>query len=97
MKKSPAEEFADSIKTDPKKIIQWAKREIKEYEKLIKLITKQEEEEADVFLKVLAEHLIEHLQRLIYVSGKKISDDEAENMMSNISMYVLRKRLKKNL
>jgi hypothetical protein len=40
MKKSPAEEFADSIKTDPKKIIQWAKREIKEYEKLIKLITK---------------------------------------------------------
>ena len=40
-KKSSVEEFADSIKNNPKEIIAWAKREIKEYEKLIKLLEKR--------------------------------------------------------
>lgn len=31
--------FADFIKNDPKKIIAFCKREIKEYEKLIKILT----------------------------------------------------------
>jgi len=38
--KSKAENFADSIKDNPKEIIAWAKREIKEYEKLIKILEK---------------------------------------------------------
>lgn len=40
MKKSSVQEFADTIKDNPKKIIAWAKREIKEYEKLIKILEK---------------------------------------------------------
>jgi hypothetical protein len=38
--KSSVQEFADTIVHNPKKIIAWAKREIKEYEKLIKIIEK---------------------------------------------------------
>ena len=37
-KQSSVQEFADKIKHDPKKIIAWAKREIAEYEKLIKIL-----------------------------------------------------------
>jgi len=40
-KKTSVQEFADSIKSNPKKIIAWARREIKEYEKLIKILEKQ--------------------------------------------------------
>ncbi len=40
-KKSDVEEFADTIKDDPKKIIAWAKREIKCYEELIKILEKK--------------------------------------------------------
>lgn len=36
--KSSVEEFADTIKNNPKEIIAWAKREIKEYQKLIKIL-----------------------------------------------------------
>lgn len=38
MKKSSVQEFAYTIKDNPKKIIAWAKGEIKEYEKLIKIL-----------------------------------------------------------
>lgn len=38
MKKSSAQEFADSIKDNSKEIIAWCKREIKEYKKLIKIL-----------------------------------------------------------
>jgi hypothetical protein len=41
MSKSSAQDFADSIKDSPKEIIAWAKREIKEYEKLIKILEKE--------------------------------------------------------
>lgn len=37
-KKSSVQEFADSIRDNPGKIIAWAKREIKEYEALIKIL-----------------------------------------------------------
>ena len=33
-----AQDFAETLKNNPKKIIEWAKREIKEYEKLIKIL-----------------------------------------------------------
>lgn len=36
--KSSVQEFADSIRNNPKKIIAWAKREIKEYEALIEIL-----------------------------------------------------------
>ena len=36
-----AQDFADTIKDNPKKIIAWAKREIKEYEKLIKILERK--------------------------------------------------------
>lgn len=39
-KKSSVQEFADTIKDNPKKIIAWVKREIKEYERLIKILEK---------------------------------------------------------
>lgn len=38
--KSSIQEFVDSIKYNPEKIIAWAEREIKEYQKLIKLLKK---------------------------------------------------------
>lgn len=38
MKKTSVQEFAEELKDNPKKIIAWAKREIKEYEKLIKIL-----------------------------------------------------------
>ena len=41
MKKSHAHNFFEALKDDPKEIIAWAKREIKEYEQLIKLIEKK--------------------------------------------------------
>jgi hypothetical protein len=41
MEKSNAQAFADSIKDNPEKIIAWAKKEIKEYEKLIKILEKR--------------------------------------------------------
>lgn len=31
--------LADTLKDDPKRIIEWAKREIKEYQALIKILT----------------------------------------------------------
>ena len=37
-KKSRVQDFADTIKDKPKEIIAWAKREIREYEKLIKIL-----------------------------------------------------------
>ena len=37
-KKSPAQEFADTIKDNPEEIIKWAEAEIKEYEKLIAIL-----------------------------------------------------------
>lgn len=33
-----AEDFANSIKNDPKMIIAWAKKEIRQYEALIKML-----------------------------------------------------------
>ena len=33
-----AQDFAETLKNNPKKIIEWAKREIKEYENLIKIL-----------------------------------------------------------
>jgi hypothetical protein len=38
MSKSNARDFADTIKDNPQKIIAWAKREIREYEKLIRIL-----------------------------------------------------------
>jgi len=40
-KKSSVQDFADTIRDNPKKIIAWAKREIREYEKLIKILEKR--------------------------------------------------------
>jgi hypothetical protein len=39
--KTNAQEFADTIKNNPKEIIAWAKREIKEYERLIKILMRE--------------------------------------------------------
>lgn len=39
--KSSVQDFADTIKNDPKKIIKWAKREIAEYQKLIKVLEQE--------------------------------------------------------
>ena len=39
--KSSVEEFADTIKDNPKEIIAWAKREIIEYQKLIEILEKK--------------------------------------------------------
>ena len=36
--KSSVQEFADSIKDNPNAIIKWARREIAEYQKLIKIL-----------------------------------------------------------
>jgi hypothetical protein len=41
MKKTSVEEFADTIKDNPKEIIAWCKREIAEYQKLIKILEKK--------------------------------------------------------
>jgi hypothetical protein len=38
MKKSSVQDFADSIQDNPEEIIAWAKREIREYESLIKIL-----------------------------------------------------------
>ena len=40
-----AKDFADTIKDNPKEIIAWAKSEIKEYEKLIKILEKRSKNE----------------------------------------------------
>ena len=40
--KSPAQEFADSIKNNPKEIIKWAKREMKAYQELIDILVKND-------------------------------------------------------
>lgn len=37
-KKSSVHEFVETIKSNPEEIIAWAKREIKEYEALIKIL-----------------------------------------------------------
>jgi hypothetical protein len=37
-KKTSIEEFADTFRDNPKEIIAWAKREIKEYQNLIKIL-----------------------------------------------------------
>ena len=42
-KKTQADNFFNSLKENPDEIIEWAKREIVEYEKLIQLITKEKE------------------------------------------------------
>jgi hypothetical protein len=39
--KSNAQDFADTIRDNPKEIIAWAKREIAEYQKLIELLENQ--------------------------------------------------------
>ena len=36
-----AQKLYNALKDNPEKIIEWAKREIEEYEKLIELLTKQ--------------------------------------------------------
>jgi len=41
MHKSSVQDFADTIRDNPKEIIAWAKREIREYEKLIKVLEKR--------------------------------------------------------
>ena len=41
MKQTKANNFYESLKNNPKEIIKWAEAEIKEYEKLIKLIKKE--------------------------------------------------------
>lgn len=40
--KTPAEEFADSIKDNPQEIIDWAKSEIREYENLIEILERSQ-------------------------------------------------------
>ena len=40
-KKSDVQDFADTIKGNPKKIIAWCRREIEEYKKLIKILEKK--------------------------------------------------------
>ena len=40
-KKSSVQDFADTIKDNPKEIIAWAEREIKEYQSLIKILNKK--------------------------------------------------------
>ena len=40
--KSSVQEFADTLKDDPAKIIAWAKSEIREYKKLIKILERKE-------------------------------------------------------
>lgn len=44
MKKSSVQEFADAIKNNPQRIIEWARSEIKEYKKLIKILEKQQKD-----------------------------------------------------
>ena len=39
--KTSAENFVDTIRDDPQAIIEWAKREIKEYEELIEILEKR--------------------------------------------------------
>lgn len=39
--KSSVRQFAETIKDNPKKIIEWAKREIREYQRLIKILEQQ--------------------------------------------------------
>jgi hypothetical protein len=39
--KSSAQKFADSIKDNPKAIIEWCREEIKAYQELIKLLEKK--------------------------------------------------------
>lgn len=41
MRKSKADNFVEELLNNPKEIIAWAKREIREYEKLIALIEKK--------------------------------------------------------
>jgi len=36
-----ADNFYDSLKNNPKKIIRWCRAEIREYERLIKLLSKK--------------------------------------------------------
>ena len=36
--KTSVEDFADTLRDNPKEIIEWAKREIAEYEKLIEIL-----------------------------------------------------------
>lgn len=36
--KSPVQDFVNTIQTNPREIIAWAKREIKEYQSLIKIL-----------------------------------------------------------
>jgi hypothetical protein len=40
--KSSVQDFADTIRDNPKAIIAWARREIREYEKLIKILERPE-------------------------------------------------------
>lgn len=46
-KKSSVQEFADSIRDNPEKIIAWAKREILEYRKLIAILEKSQHKGGD--------------------------------------------------
>lgn len=42
--KTAADNWFEALKGKPKEIIKWAKREIKEYQKLIKLIEEDQED-----------------------------------------------------
>lgn len=46
-KKSEVQEFADSIRDNPEKIIAWALREIEEYRKLIVILEKSQSKGGD--------------------------------------------------
>lgn len=41
MNKTKAEAFADTMRDNPKEIIEWCRREIKEYENLIAILEKK--------------------------------------------------------
>lgn len=40
--KTPAQDFSETMKDNPKEIIAWAKREIKEYQALIKILEEKQ-------------------------------------------------------
>lgn len=51
----------------------------------------------DEILKILADNLTNHLKVIMEASYKKLSNEEAETMMSNVAMYVLKNKLNKGL
>jgi hypothetical protein len=58
---------------------------------------KEKLSETDDILGILADNLKNHLIYIMKASGKEINKEEAENMLSNIGMFVLKQRLKKGI